>query len=219
MKKEFWIEKWQNNQTGFHKEEVHVLLVDYIDKLNLKKGDTVFVPLCGKSFDMLWLNSLGFNVIAVELSELAVEQFFNENHLKMKKTTDEKFTVYRFENITIYQGDFFDLSKSHCEKVNAIYDRAALIALPDGLIEKYVDRMHEIMPDHIYELLITLELQRTASDSLGPPFSVTNDKVNSLFHAYSSIKLLQEQDIIEREKGFQKQGCHYVYERVYLIEN
>lgn len=218
MKTEFWIEKWQNQQTGFHKDFTHPLLIDYIDKLNMRKGDTIFVPLCGKTLDMLWLNSQGYKVIGVEVSDVAVEQFFSENDLGFAKSQDDKFTIYRFENITIYQGDFFDLDASYTKNVKAVYDRAALIALPDGLIEKYVDTMLDLLPSKTKELLITLELQRTTTNKLGPPFSVSDKKVTTLYKDYSFVNLLQVEDIIDREKSFQQLGCQYVYERIYLIE-
>ena len=218
MKKEFWLEKWQNNKTGFHKDCVHPLLVEYIDQLGMSKGDAIFVPLCGKTIDMLWLNSQGYKVIGVELSQLAVEQFFSENNISFELEKDDLFNIYTHENITIYQGDFFDLTSLHLQNVKGVYDRAALIALPDGLVEKYVEKMRDIVPGNSGILLITLELQRTTTDKLGPPFSISDKKVHQLFAHYKSINLLQEEDIIEREKGFAELGCAYVYERVYLID-
>lgn len=218
MKNEFWIHKWQNNQTGFHKSEVHPLLIEYIDKLNISKGDTVFVPLCGKSLDLLWLNSQGFKVVGIELSELAIEQLFSENNLTYNKSKQGVFNVYTFENIKIYQGDFFEFCQEFTKDVKAVYDRAALIALPDGLVEKYVDKMYKLLPQASKIILVTLELIRTATDALGPPFSFSDEKTRGLFGQYCSVELLQTENIIKRESGFQKLGCEYVYERVYLIE-
>ncbi len=218
MKKEFWIEKWQNKQTGFHKEFTHPLLMEYISYLKINIGDTLFVPLCGKTVDMVWLNSQGYKVLGNELSQLAVEQFFTENNLAYEKHNDGVFNVYIFENITIYQGDFFDLTTEYTKNIAAVYDRAALIALPEGLIDKYVDHMSHLVPENTVELLITLELQR-ATSALGPPFSVSDSKVKGLFLGHASIEMLQVEDIIQREAGFQKQGCEYVYERVYLIKH
>ncbi len=217
MKKEFWLEKWQNNQTGFHKEFTHPLLVEFIDKLNLSAGDSVFVPLCGKTVDLLWLNQQGYRVIAVELSQLAVEQFFSENNLSFSKTQESGFAVFRYKNITIYQGDFFNLSKQQLKDVKAVYDRAALIALPDELVGQYVDKMREIVPKKAKELLITLEFIKKLGP-LGPPFTTPDEKVKQLFSCYPSIELVQETDIISREPKFKELGCDYVYERVYLVE-
>ncbi len=216
MKTDFWIEKWQNQQTGFHKNYTHPLLIKFLNKLELQLGDTVFVPLCGKSVDMLWLNLQGYNVIGVEVSELAVEQFFSENQIAPKRTTIENFNVFTYENITIYQGDFFELSSEHLKNVSAIYDRAALIALPNELVVKYVDKMHHILPKGTLELLVTLEFNKTFGP-VGPPFTTPDTKVVELFSEYPSTQLVYQTDIIEREDKFRGQGCKYVYERVYLV--
>jgi thiopurine S-methyltransferase len=218
MKKEFWLEKWENKQTGFHKDEVHPLLIKYIDDLKLKHGDTVFVPLCGKTLDMLWLNSQGYKVIGIELSELAILGFFTENDIAYEKSTGDFFDTYTYENITIYKGDFFELTQAHCQSVNVVYDRAALIALPDDLVVKYVNKMHDIIPKMTMELLITLEFDRT-SGSDGPPFNTSHEKVKKLLENYKSVEQIYITDIIERESSFQKQGCTYVNERAYLITN
>ncbi|MFK8013027.1 MAG: thiopurine S-methyltransferase [Marinicellaceae bacterium] len=216
MKKEFWIEKWQNNQTGFHKSFVHPLLMEYIGELSLKPGDTIFVPLCGKSMDMIWLAEQGYHVIGIELSELAVEQFFTENNLQYDKKIEEPFVVYHCQSITIYLGDFFNLSKTHTAHVNAIYDRAALIALPEDLVEKYAKKMCSIIQQDVKQLLITLEFIKT-SGPIGPPFTTSDDKVRALYNNNNAIELLQKVDIIAREEKFKQQGCRYLYERVYLI--
>jgi thiopurine S-methyltransferase len=217
MKKEFWLDKWENNQTGFHKDIPHPLLIENINKLSLEKEQAIFIPLCGKSLDMLWLNAQGYTVIGVELSQIAVEQFFSENNLTFTLTQDELFNIYTYENITIYQGDYFDLNSQYLNQVKAVYDRASLIALPEQLIKKYTEHMYSLLPLNAQLLLITLELQRTTTDALGPPFSVPDAKVKKLYQKFTTIKLLRTEDIINREGGFQKQGCEYVYERIYLI--
>lgn len=216
MKKEFWLEKWKNKQTGFHKNEVHPLLIKYIDKLKINQGDTVFVPLCGKSLDLLWLNAQGYKVIGIELSELAIEEFFAENEIRYEKTSDAMFELYTYENITIYKGDFFDLTPEYCQMVDAVYDRAALIALPDDIVVRYAEKMQQIIPGFASEILVTLEFDR-ASDHKGPPFNTPNEKVIKLFASYTSIEEVSKVDIVEREPGFQKHGCTYVNERVFLI--
>jgi len=218
MKKEFWIEKWQNNQTGFHKDFTHPLLIKYIHELGLEKGDTIFVPLCGKSLDMLWLNNQGYQVMGVEISQLAVEQFFTENNLTYKKSQDHNFTVYQHENIRIYLGDFFDLNKDLASHIKAVYDKAAFIALPDDLVTQYVVKMYQVLPVYAKHLLITLEFNKTSGPK-GPPFNSPDKKIKNLYAQFSSIQILQEMDIIAREQSFKQQGCEFLYERIYLIKH
>ena len=217
MKKEFWLEKWQNQQIGFHKPFVHPLLQKYVKNLQLQQGDTIFVPLCGKTLDLLWLQQQGLNVIGCELSQLAVQQFFAENNLAFDKTEQGNFMVYKSDNISIYQGDFFKLDSIIMQNCKAIYDRAALIALPDDMVGNYVKKLRNIMPDNCMELLITLEFIKTVGP-LGPPFSTSNGKVEQLFKHANSLKLLYEEDIIQRETRFAEMGCQYLWERVYLIK-
>ena len=216
MKQDFWIEKWQNKQTGFHKSFVHPLLQQFCNKLSLKKSDEIFVPLCGKSLDMIWLHEQGYKVIGVELSQLAVEQFFLENKLDFERHDSGEFSVYTHKNISIYQGDFFKLKPSFLKNCHAIYDRAALIALPDEMVENYVKKLQEIIPENSKELLITLEFIKTTGP-LGPPFSTPDAKVKKLFNNNHSMKLLYEEDIISREQRFAEMGCEYLWERVYLL--
>lgn len=218
MKKEFWIEKWNNNQTGFHKDFTHPLLIKFIDKFNMSEGDTVFVPLCGKSLDILWLAQQGYHVIGVEVSELAVCKFFTENNLKFTKISQDGFEIYKHKNITIFRGDFFAMLPEHTIDVKAVYDRAAFIALPDDIVSNYVNKLKEIIPKGAQTLLITLEFEKT-SGPIGPPFNSPDIKVNKLFKQYSSVEMVQQEDIISREHKFKEQGCDYVYERVYLIVN
>ncbi len=65
MDKQFWIEKWHANEIGFHQEDVNPYLQTWWDKLQINPGGTVFVPLCGKSRDMLWLLKQGYKVIGI----------------------------------------------------------------------------------------------------------------------------------------------------------
>lgn len=217
MKKEFWIEKWENNQTGFHKDDLHLLLKKYIDSMKLKEGDRVFVPLCGKSVDMLWLDSLGFSVIAVELSQLAVEQFFSENNLVYELQQHGQFRIYQCGRIKIYQGDFFDLQLSDLSGVRAVYDRAAFIALPEDMTHDYVMHMQRIIPPEIRYMLVTLEFDKQSGPK-GPPFSTDIEKVKVHYSTFNKIELLEEIDILHDEPKFKQQGCSFVTERVFLIE-
>ncbi len=216
MQQDFWLEKWQNNQTGFHKEFTHPLLKKFITKLNIAKGDSIFVPLCGKTLDMIWLHEQGYKVLAVELSQLAVEQFFAENNLPYTLQKTKHFNVYCYENISIYQGDFFLLPQDVVKNCHAIYDRAALIALPDDMVVDYADKLHELFPSNCQSLLITLEFKKKTGP-LGPPFSTSNAKVNRLFAKNTQCSQLYEEDIIAREARFAEQGCQYLIERVYLL--
>ena len=75
MNTEFWQNVWQNSQTGFTQKKTNPMLIEHFKVLNVPKGGRVFVPLCGKSLDILWFLSEGFDVVGVELSEIAATNF------------------------------------------------------------------------------------------------------------------------------------------------
>ena len=124
-----WISRWEGNRIGWHAEQVNRHLVQYYDRFDLSGEDSIFVPLCGKSNDMRFLLENNLKVIGVEMSNIAIEQFFSENHLDFIVSDVDKFTLYEGARIKLYCGDFFDLKVKHLENVRAIYDRASLIAL------------------------------------------------------------------------------------------
>ena len=167
---------------------------------------------------MLWLNNLGFKVVGVEFSELAVEQFFAENQLTFTKTSEEKFIRYDYQNIRIYQGDFFNLNAEMIKDTKAVYDRAAFIALPDDIAKKYTKKMYELFNESVKTLLITLEFEKKRGP-IGPPFSTTIDKVNHFYQDYFKINLLEEIDIIEDEPKFREQGCDFLVERCFILQS
>ena len=129
-----WISRWESNRIGWHTDKVNSQLIEYLDELKLSSQEAIFVPLCGKSLDMNYLIQKNFKVIGVEMSELAIQQFFEENNLSYTISKEEEFEVYEGDRIIIYCGDFFDLQSKHLDNVKAVYDRASLIALDLSLI-------------------------------------------------------------------------------------
>ena len=117
-----WIERWESNRIGWHAEQVNRHLIKYLDRFELSTGESIFVPLCGKTNDMPFLVKEGLNVIGVEMSNIAIEQFFSENQLDYVISKVDKFILYEGTGIKLYCGDFFDLKSKHLENVTAIYD-------------------------------------------------------------------------------------------------
>jgi len=111
MQKDFWLERWEKEETGFHEKEVNTYLTQYWQELRLAHGSAVFVPLCGKSVDMQWLRERGYPVVGVELSGIAAQAFFKENGYLPMQTRNGKFTEYAANDIRILCGDFFDLQR------------------------------------------------------------------------------------------------------------
>jgi len=215
MKNDFWLERWEKGEIGFHQDEINPYLRQYWQDLHIAQGGRVFVPLCGKSRDMWWLGEHGYPVLGVELSQRAVQAFFEENGYESKHGNRGQFEIWYADDISILRGDFFDLSKSDLDKVAAVYDRASLIALPPEMRERYVRHLADILPPGTKILLITIAYPQ--DEMQGPPFSVTSSEVESLYGKYAEVRLLSDQDVLAHNLRFQQRGLSQMREKIYML--
>lgn len=174
MEASFWHNRWQTSQTGWHERDVNPLLIAHFPSLNLASGSRVFVPLCGKSLDLGWLLSRGYAVAGAELSELAMTQLFAELRMKPQISGIGKLRLFRGEKIDIFVGDLFDLSREILGPIDAVYDRAALVALPETMRVQYTAHLKDLT-GLAPQLVIGYEYDQTIVP--GPPFSVTSDEL------------------------------------------
>lgn len=196
MKADFWHRKWENDEIGFHQPGVNGLLETYWSQLGLRRGEAVLVPLCGKSQDMVWLHAAGHPVLGVELSEKALADFLAENGLQGRSAQHDRFCGYELDDMTLFCGDFFHLSAEDCQGVKAVYDRAALVALPPEMRVQYADHMKAILDKAVPMLLIGLDYDQALK--AGPPFSVPESEIRDLFGDRYQVEVLQS-DTFERK--------------------
>jgi thiopurine S-methyltransferase len=183
--------------------------------LGLARDACVLVPLCGKSLDMVWLAGEGHRVIGVEISPIAVEAFFRENALCPERTERPGFGVWRQDAIELWQGDFFDLAPEDLAQVDAIYDRASLIAMPTDMREPYAAHLMRVVPSDTPILLVTLEYDQ--SEMAGPPFSVSESEVEALYRERYHVDRLHLHDALEKAPNFRRKGLTALTEKVYLL--
>ena len=214
MKRDFWIERWQQNEIGFHQPEINSHLQAYWGALVLPEGCPVFVPLCGKSRDMLWLRAQGHEVLGVEISPIAVRDFFAENELQPTISQQGPFERWQCDGLTLLCGDLFDLTRSDLAECCALFDRASLIALPPPMREAYVCHVTSLLPAQAKMLLVTLEYPQQEMD--GPPFSVHEDEVRRLYEPAFSLKELCSIDILQ-ETQFASRGVTQMIEKAYQL--
>lgn len=223
MEIDFWIERWNDNKTGFHQDRINPYiayfygekgpLVEHREKLK------VFVPLCGKSKDLLWLSQNGYKVFAVECSDRAVKDFFEENALNYKHAEKDLHALYQSSDLSsiieVFRGDFFELQQRDLNDVTDIFDRASLVALPVEMRQRYAKKMAELQKPGVRTLLVTLSYD--PAEMQGPPFSVTEEEVNALYSENFSIQKLLNKNVIDEEPGLKNRGLTALTETVYKL--
>ncbi|OQK56002.1 Thiopurine S-methyltransferase [Vibrio vulnificus] len=211
---EFWHNKWASNQIGFHLEDVNPLLTRFWSALAPKREETVLVPLCGKTEDLAWLATKHDHVEGAELSLIAVRSFFAEHfYTPTVIPISGQHELYQFDELAIYAGDFFTAPLS---KADLIYDRAALIALPEEMRVEYVQRIRGLLNPGGRILLVSLDYPQ--QEMSGPPFSVAQKEIEHLFAGMRVTRL--HQDIAnEHHPKIAKQGLSRFSEEVYVIES
>lgn len=215
MQKQFWINRWKEHLIGFHRDQPMPLLMQYWSTLGLSADRRVLVPLAGKSLDMLWLAAQGFRVLGVELSPLAVKQFLADNDLQASVHESPMGTHHVTDRIELICGDVFALDATTLTACDAIYDRAAIIALPPPMRERYAARIYTRLPQGCRALMITLEYDQSEMD--GPPFSVPEQEVQRLFEPNWSVDLLERRDILTEQPRFAEQGVTSMTTAVYRL--
>ncbi|HEY9200544.1 MAG TPA: thiopurine S-methyltransferase [Gammaproteobacteria bacterium] len=212
---DFWKQRWADQQIGFHLDQVNPNLAQYWSEIAVENGQQVLVPLCGKSLDMVWLAAQGCQVMGVECSEQALQQFIDEQQLTATSSQQGEFTLHQAEDIQLLQGDFFKLNAGLLQSVTAVYDRASLIALPAEMRTRYVELLQRILPQSVSILLVTLDYEQQLMQ--GPPFAVSHNEVERLYQPSFDISLLDERNVIDDSPRFRESGLSQMFERVYKI--
>lgn len=200
MEAAFWHQRWADNQIGFHQSAPTPLMQKHWPSLAMPEGACVFVPLCGKSLDMAWLAAQGHRVLGVELSRTAVEQFFAEHGLTPAIEESRYGSHYRAGSIEIIVGDAFGLDADALRDCAAVFDRAAIIALPPELRIRYAAELYGRLPSACRGLLITLEYPQ--DERAGPPFSVPEGEMHALFGREWNIDRIDRRPIPSDHPGF-----------------
>jgi len=216
MQAEFWHERWEKGEIGFHQHDFNHHMQSFIDRLKVPAGAHILVPLCGKSLDMLWLARRGFQVTGIEISELAASAFFLENGLEHEATGQPGAVTWQGEGVTILCVDFFTVQKADLGRVDAVYDRASLIALPADMRQGYARRIARLLDEGVRSLLVTLQYPQ--EEMRGPPFSVPPAEVRSLFGERYGIQHLHAEDCLANEPRFRKKGLTRLDEHVWLLQ-
>lgn len=213
MDLEDWSGRWQNDQIGFHQPEVSGFLTKYAEQAwGAGPVGRVFVPLCGKSLDMVFLAERANTVIGVEYVEQAVQDFFVEQGLLPEVTGEgpRRFTSGKY---TLFAADFYAMTNDHIGSIDAVFDRASLVALDPTTRKKYANHMSSLLRPGAEVLLVTFDYDQTQMN--GPPFAVSGEDVNRLYQDDFTVEHLETRDSLDAM--FQTRGLDAMTESVFLL--
>lgn len=191
---EFWHQRWRANNIAFHASDTNPLLLRHFAELAVPPQGRVCVPLCGKTRDIAWLLSQGRDVAGIELSEIAVRQLFAELGIDPEIEEDGAIRMFRGPGVDIFCGDIFAVDRARLGPVDAVFDRAALTALPTALRDRYAPHLAEISAA-APQLLITYFYDQALME--GPPFSTEEADLRRLYEPSHSVALLEEGRVAE----------------------
>jgi thiopurine S-methyltransferase len=217
MEKNFWLERWSKNEIGFHQRKLNEYLIEYWPQLQVATGASVFVPMCGKSLDMRWLHeNAGHPVLGVEIAAAACRDFFLEWNVEPAVTRRGLFDEYQGRGVTLLCGDYFSLDRRDLAGVGAVFDRAAMIALPAPMRSAYAMKLREILPAHTPILMIAPEYPQ--HEMSGPPFAVGDAEIRTLFAGceIDQLALVDVTNAVDNAR-FRQRGLTQLVERIYRI--
>ena len=216
MQADFWHQRWRDGRLGFHQQNINSRLKKLWRVFAPRIGETVLVPLCGKSLDMLWLGECGHRVLGVEISEIACRDFYRENHLAVTRQSDAHWIKFHGECIDVWCGDFFNLRAAELRDVRLVYDRAALIALPTSMRARYAEHLSKVLAPDAQLLLIAMEYDENKMK--GPPFCVTEDEVREIFNRWFAIDIIAQSSGPDIVGNLAERGLDTLDEKVYRLQ-
>jgi len=216
MRNQQWKSKWKRDDIAFHQTEINPLLSLFWPTLALVNGDTVLVPLCGKSLDMNWFLAAGYKVIGIELSNIAIQAFFAGRGVTPSRKRHGRFVRWSQGDVEIWCGDLFDLNRDDLKEINALYDCAALTALPAATRADYVRHLGTLLPDATPILLMTTESAEEIADIKMPLYEIDGE-VASLYQSLYRVELLHGQQCMKIDPEYPHEPATMLEEKVYRM--
>ena len=214
MDQKFWLECWESKNLGFNQEKINAHLVNFFPELSLPQESSILVPLCGKSIDLTWLLKQGFQVTGIELSSIAIQDFFKEQNISYTKEKLGPYTSWQANNhkLRILEGDFFNILSLE-DSFTGIYDRASLVALPQSMRQDYY-KILKALKASIF--LITVEYDQKKID--GPPFSISEKEVVESLKENFHISMRHSEERESLSPRFLEKGIKDIIQKVYLLK-
>lgn len=121
--------------------------------------------------------------------------------------------LYQFDELTLFTGDFFT---APVESVDLVYDRAALVALPEEMRAEYAQRVLQLLKPGGRILLVSMDYVQT--ELSGPPFSVPEAEIRTLFMGCEVRRVYQDTSIDPHLNKRTQAGLSRFAEEVWVIK-
>lgn len=218
MELSYWQSRWNKGNIGFHMPGGYPGLKKHWNSLSIPESSRVLVPLCGKSEDLDFLIQNTSQVTGVEISEKAILEYFEERGITPEKSSSHGFKIFTHGKLQLWCGDFFRFPEKSEYSFSLIYDKAALIALPEQTRIRYADKLLNLAHLDSGSDILLHHFEYNQSEMNGPPFSVSLSEIKSLYGSKYSITILEENELIPSGfKKFKRRGLKNVLKERFLF--
>ena len=169
LNKEYWENRYENNDAIWDIGHISTPLRDYIDQLE-NKEIKILIPGAGNAYELDYLNEKGFhNVFVIDYAQQPIDAIIKRN-----KTLERHLIC----------DDFFNHTKTY----DLIIEQTFFCALQPNLRTNYVSKMHDLLSEKgkIAGLLFNFPLTE-----VGPPFGGSYEEYVNLFSEKFTIKTLE----------------------------
>lgn len=171
LDKDYWVSKWDNDQTGWDIGHISTPIKKYIDQIE-NKDLKILIPGAGNAYEGEYLFNKGFkNVYLLDYSDVP----FN-NLLKR---------CPNFPKDHLINQNFFE----HKEKYDLILEQTFFSAIHPTNRQEYVDQNHAILNENgiLVGLLFAIDFGNPH-----PPYGGNTKEYIELFSPSFTIKVLEE---------------------------
>lgn len=167
LDKNFWNNRYAENQTGWDIGYPSTPLKEFIDTLT-DKTIQVLIPGCGNAYEAQYLHEQGFeNVCVIDIAPLALESFH------------KRFPNFPKDHLIL--GNFFE----HQGDYDLILEQTFFCALNPDLRADYAKKMYELLvPDG---KLAGVMFNHPLTEK-GPPFGGSAEEYAGYFSKYFEIR-------------------------------
>ena len=123
--------------------------------------------------------------------------------------------ILEWQRLKVIVGDIFDVLPEMVGHIDAIYDRAATVALPPSVRGRYAEQVARLAGPSARGLLLTIAYPQEQMD--GPPFSVPSDEVEGLYGARYCLEHMKSVNVIDHKPVYQERGLTELMFQVHLL--